>query len=101
MEIQLDYFQNGPLFDLVVKKKQLDENEARFYFLKVCNAINFLKQNNICHRDIKLSNIMLDNENNPILIDFGFALEYNQQFTIEQTLEHEWLSQEQSFVKIN
>jgi serine/threonine protein kinase len=44
-------------------------------FAKILEAVAFLHENNIVHRDIKADNIMLDDYNgSPKLTDFGFAL---------------------------
>ena len=38
-------------------------------------ALHYLHSNGLCHRDLKLKNILLDNEYNCKIIDFGFATE--------------------------
>lgn len=42
-------------------------------FLKVCAAVGFAHQNLIIHRDLTPSNILVDAEGEPRLIDFGIA----------------------------
>jgi len=48
--------------------------EARLQlFLKVCRAVSFAHQNLIIHRDLKPSNILVSEEGEPRLLDFGLA----------------------------
>jgi serine/threonine protein kinase len=40
---------------------------------KILKALSFLHKNNISHGDLKLSNIMIDKNQNIKLIDFAFS----------------------------
>lgn len=42
-------------------------------FLEICDAISYAHQSLIIHRDIKSSNILVDQEGRPKLVDFGIA----------------------------
>ena len=71
--IILDYIPNNDLFYHVKKSKGLIENEAKYIFYKIVKAVQQCHINGICHRDLKLENILIDNNNDPILCDFGFG----------------------------
>ena len=64
---------NGEIFDYIYEGGDLSEPICRFYFKQLLKALNFLHANGFCHRDIKLENILLDDEFNLKLVDFGFS----------------------------
>jgi len=53
--------------------KQLEEEEARRIFKQIMIALKYCHSKCIAHRDIKLENILLDEDKNVKLIDFGFS----------------------------
>ncbi len=48
------------LFDYLVKKGQLSEDETKIIFGQLCLVVAYLHDNNIVHRDLKLENVLLD-----------------------------------------
>ena len=70
----IDYYSRGNLFYyLKHNEKGLLEKYAKVIFKKIVKAIQFCHNRNICHLDIKPANIILDNDFNPIIIDFGLS----------------------------
>ena len=56
------------------KKTELNEKYCKFIFFNIIKAIQSLHNSGICHRDIKLNNILFDGENYNIKIsDFGYS----------------------------
>lgn len=68
-----DYVSGGELFTLVQEYGSLPEDAVRILIAEVALAIDFLHNAGVIHRDVKASNILLDEEGHAQLIDFGFA----------------------------
>jgi len=63
----------GELYDHIVQKGQLGEEEACHLFWQLVTAVEELGKHGISHRDIKPENILLDKNMNLKLIDFGLG----------------------------
>lgn len=53
----------------------MDEKLVAKIYIQVCQAVKFLHDNSIIHRDIKPENILLDENLNAKLCDFGWSAE--------------------------
>ncbi|KAF9366208.1 CBL-interacting serine/threonine-protein kinase 24 [Mortierella sp. NVP85] len=80
MCIVLDYASGGELFEFVAKKRpQATEQDIQYIFAQIVDAVDYLHQNNIVHRDLKLENVLLEpRAGAPLrptvkLTDFGLA----------------------------
>ena len=72
----MDYFSRGLLYSYVVSGT-LTQRQAKFIFKKLIESFKYLHENfHILHFDIKLDNIVLDNDFTPIIIDFTFSKQY-------------------------
>ncbi|RXW21292.1 hypothetical protein EST38_g4550 [Candolleomyces aberdarensis] len=55
------------------EQKRLSEDQARYVFGQVVDAVHYLDSLGICHRDIKDENVVIDQNLKIKLIDFGSA----------------------------
>jgi len=71
-----EYCELGDVYTYMQKKGIFDEEVAKKLFIQMVDAVEFCHRKlKICHHDIKLENCVLDSELNLKLIDFGFAIE--------------------------
>lgn len=69
----LEYVEGGELFDLLVERGPLEEQEAVKYFRQIILGTAYCHALGICHRDLKPENLLLDAGLNVKLADFGMA----------------------------
>ena len=67
----LPFYRGGDLYSLLEAKGPFDDSTAAFYGVQIAQMISFLHSKNIVYRDLKLENLMLDDNGYLILIDFG------------------------------
>jgi tetratricopeptide (TPR) repeat protein len=63
----------GERIDAWCQRHQLSNPERLALFLKVCGAVSYAHQKLIVHRDLKPSNILVSEDGEPHLLDFGVA----------------------------
>ena len=69
-----EYLNNGELYNYVILlNKRFSEDISRKIFYEILKAVEACHKSGITHNDIKLENILLSNNYNIKLIDFGFA----------------------------
>ncbi|KAG4209804.1 hypothetical protein ERO13_A02G004600v2 [Gossypium hirsutum] len=68
----MEYAKGGELFNKVVKGK-LKEDAARKYFQQLISAVDFCHSRGVCHRDLKPENLLLDENGNLKVTDFGLS----------------------------
>ena len=69
-----EYFLGIELHDFLVDGKIQSYEQLKSICKKILLAVHELHENNICHLDLKLENIMINEQTEEIkLIDFGFA----------------------------
>ncbi|KAJ7392914.1 hypothetical protein OS493_008154 [Desmophyllum pertusum] len=67
------YAPGGELFDYIVAKDKLKEEEARVFFRQIVSAVAYIHDRGYAHRDLKPENLLLDDDQNIKLIDFGLV----------------------------
>ena len=78
----LEFASNGSLFDFIYYKQSgLGELYSKILFSKIMEGIKFCHSLDICHRDLKLENILLDNKFCPKICDFAFACKNKSNLT--------------------
>lgn len=63
------------LYEIIMEHggKIRDEKKVVYYVKQLLEGLSFIRSNNLIHRDIKLSNIMIDRTDTLKIIDFGSA----------------------------
>jgi 5'-AMP-activated protein kinase catalytic alpha subunit len=69
----MEYVPSGELYNLIERRGRLPESEARKYFQQIISAIEYCHDHGVSHRDIKPENILVDNEKNIKVGDFGLS----------------------------
>ena len=52
----------------------LDENSAQDIFRQILNGVQYIHSNGICHHDLSTDNVLIDENERCVIIDFGMSL---------------------------
>ena len=77
----MEYCQGGELFNYIVKKKRLSEDESSFLFFQMINGLEYIHSLGIVHRDLKPENLLLTGQHLLKIIDFGLSNYYKENQT--------------------
>lgn len=66
-------FAGKELFDYIVQKGRMDENESRRFFQQIISAVDYCHRHKIVHRDLKPENLLLDENMDIKIADFGLS----------------------------
>ena len=82
MYLVLDYYKNGDLYKFL-NNRSLKEKFAKKYMFQLRDGIQYLFSKNIIHRDLKPQNILIDDNHNLIITDFGLAKHFHNDEMME------------------
>lgn len=71
--VVMEYVKSGELFDYIVEKGRLQEDEARRFFQQIISGVEYCHRNMVVHRDLKPENLLLDSNWNVKIADFGLS----------------------------
>ncbi|MED6220731.1 Serine/threonine-protein kinase sapk2 [Stylosanthes scabra] len=75
LAIVMEYAAGGELFERICNYGKFGEDEARFFFQQLISGVSYCHSMQICHRDLKLENTLLDGSTAPRvkICDFGYS----------------------------
>lgn len=75
LAIVMEYASGGELFERICNASRFNEDEARFFFQQLISGVSYCHAMQVCHRDLKLENTLLDGSPAPRLkiCDFGYS----------------------------
>ncbi|XP_015281629.1 PREDICTED: maternal embryonic leucine zipper kinase [Gekko japonicus] len=122
----LEYCPGGELFDYIIAKDRLTEEEARIFFRQIVSAMAYVHSHGYAHRDLKPENLLIDAEHKPkfsaqkrpslnglargkyevpkwlspgsvLLLHQMLQVDPKRRITVKHLLNHPWLTQGYSF----
>lgn len=69
----MQFMRGGELFQHLSNAKKFPEKQAKFYAMQIALGLGHLHSKDFIYRDLKLENVLMDDNGNVSLTDFGMA----------------------------
>jgi MAP/microtubule affinity-regulating kinase len=79
----MEYSSGGELYDYLVVHGRMKEKEARVKFRQILAAVNYCHNKRVIHRDLKAENLLLDENFDIKIADFGFSNYYDPESKLD------------------
>ena len=73
-----EYASGKELFEYIISKKKLSDNEACKYFQQIISGVEYIHKLQIAHRDLKPENMLLTSSKDIKIVDFGLSNTYKK-----------------------
>mmetsp|Transcript_15728 Transcript_15728/g.22797 ORF Transcript_15728/g.22797 Transcript_15728/m.22797 type:complete len:384 (-) Transcript_15728:354-1505(-) len=70
----MPFCSSGDLFGFVQQAGRFPEPMARYWFKQILDGLEHLQKMGVCHRDMSLENILVDEYKTSVIIDLGMCL---------------------------
>jgi serine/threonine protein kinase len=77
----MDLCAGGDLLSYIRRRKRLDEECARYMLRQACKGLRHCHRHLIVHRDLKLENMLIDEEGVLKICDFGVSRALKEDLT--------------------
>ena len=71
--IVMEWINGRPLKEILVEQGKLPQDRATHIAIGICDAVAYINSHGVVHRDLRPAHIMVDNNDNIKLINFGLA----------------------------
>ncbi|KAI8899953.1 kinase-like domain-containing protein, partial [Globomyces pollinis-pini] len=71
--VVMEYAKGGELMDFITVNGKLSEKDARKIFRQIVAGMDYIHRSNVVHRDLKLENLLLSQDKDILISDFGLG----------------------------
>ncbi|KAJ3237465.1 Serine/threonine-protein kinase par-1 [Chytriomyces hyalinus] len=75
--VVMEYASGGELIEYIAARNYLSEREARKFFRQIISAMDHCHLASVVHRDLKLENLLLNDNKDILISDFGLGRTYD------------------------